>query len=77
MTIPEKFYTGVGSRETPAEYLAIMTELATYLNKTGWTLRSGGSWGADEAFQKVCLTIQISFTSLKLAKRRWYCRSLH
>lgn len=52
MTILEKFYTGVGSRETPAEYLAIMTELATYLNKTGWKLRSGGSWGADEAFQK-------------------------
>jgi len=52
MTILEKFYTGVGSRETPAEYLEIMTQLAIYLEKTGWILRSGGSWGADEAFQK-------------------------
>lgn len=47
-----KFYTGVGSRETPEEYLKIMTELAMHLDRQGWILRSGGSWGADEAFQK-------------------------
>lgn len=47
-----KFYTGIGSRETPERYLKIMTELASCLERTGWTLRSGGSWGADEAFQK-------------------------
>lgn len=47
-----KFYTGIGSRETPERYLPLMTELAYYLERQGWTLRSGGSWGADEAFQK-------------------------
>lgn len=47
-----KFYTGIGSRETPERYLKIMTDLAVCLERKGWTLRSGGSWGADEAFQK-------------------------
>lgn len=47
-----KFYTGIGSRETPEKYLKIMTELAVCLDRQGWILRSGGSWGADEAFQK-------------------------
>lgn len=48
----KKFYTGIGSRDTPDEYLDIMTNLAHQLDKQNWILRSGGSWGADEAFQK-------------------------
>lgn len=47
-----KFYTGVGSRDTPDKYLTIMTDLAYHLDKQGWILRSGGAIGADESFQK-------------------------
>lgn len=47
-----KYYTGVGSRETPEQILKMMTDLAYHLSLQGWTLRSGGAWGADEAFQK-------------------------
>ena len=46
-----KYYTGVGSRRTPHEYLEIMTLLARKLDKAGWTLRSGGAQGADQAFE--------------------------
>lgn len=45
-------YTGIGSRETPAEVLGIMTKLARWLAKRGWILRSGGADGADKAFEK-------------------------
>lgn len=48
----QKYYTGVGSRETPEHILPIMTELAYQLERKGWILRSGGAWGADEAFQR-------------------------
>lgn len=64
----QKLYTGVGSRETPEEYLKIMTELAYYLDRTGWTLRSGGSWGADEAFQK---GVSKDFSNIFLPKPNW------
>lgn len=46
-----KFYTGIGSRGTPEEMLALMTELAARLERLGWTLRSGGADGADLAFE--------------------------
>ncbi len=46
-----KFYTGVGSRSTPAHILEIMTTLAKKLALDGWTLRSGGAAGADSAFE--------------------------
>ncbi len=47
-----KYYTGIGSRDTPKEILEIMTKFAVILEKEGYTLRSGGATGADEAFAK-------------------------
>lgn len=37
------FYTGVGNRDTPHEYLEKMTALASLLEKEGCILRSGGA----------------------------------
>ena len=47
-----KYYTGIGSRETPEDILEIMEKIAIKLEKEGWTLRSGGASGADTAFEK-------------------------
>lgn len=46
-----KFYTGVGSRETPEHVLRMMERLGKKLATDGWTLRSGGAKGADAAFE--------------------------
>ena len=46
-----KFYTGVGSRNTPVEIIATITAIAKRLGDLGWTLRSGGASGADTAFE--------------------------
>lgn len=46
-----KYYTGVGSRETPPDILTLMTALGKKLVSEGWTLRSGGALGADAAFE--------------------------
>lgn len=48
----EKYYTGVGSRETPAPIFEMMVELGSKLASKGWTLRSGGAKGADAAFEQ-------------------------
>lgn len=53
------FYAGIGSRETPADVLARMTRIATYLATLGYTLRSGGADGADTAFENGSGTKQI------------------
>lgn len=45
-------YAGVGSRETPPQVRAVMTETATALAALGWTLRSGNAVGADLAFER-------------------------
>lgn len=45
-----KYYSGIGSRQTPPDILLLMTAIAAKLEKDGWTLRSGGAGGADEAF---------------------------
>lgn len=45
-----KYYTGVGSRETPPEMLLVMQQLAQRLSQDGWFLRTGNARGADAAF---------------------------
>ena len=47
-----KIYTGIGARLTPPDTLKTMREIAKFLAKKGWTLRSGGADGADSAFEK-------------------------
>ena len=47
-----KYYTGIGSRDTPEHVLEEMTQLAREFGKRGWTLRSGGASGADTAFEE-------------------------
>lgn len=44
-------YSGIGSRDTPANILSIMEEAAYRLAHIGFTLRSGKAAGADAAFQ--------------------------
>lgn len=46
-----KWYTGVGSRETPEDIQALMTKLGCKLAGQGFTLRSGAAQGADRAFE--------------------------
>jgi len=46
------YYTGVGSRETPGDAIEIMKWLAFELFEKGYTLRSGGAPGADQAFER-------------------------
>lgn len=46
----KKYYTGIGSRESPPEICAIMTRLAEKLETMGFRLRSGGADGCDKAF---------------------------
>jgi hypothetical protein len=45
------FYTGVGSRKTPNNVLALMNRIAIKMSYIGYTLRSGGAEGADTAFE--------------------------
>lgn len=47
-------YTGIGSRETPEEYITIIKIIAQNLAMRGYTLRSGGANGADTAFETGC-----------------------
>lgn len=47
----KKFWTGVGSRETPDEICLLMERIAFKLSKEYYILRSGGADGADAAFK--------------------------
>jgi len=44
-------YAGIGSRETPEDICALMTQIARALEERGFRLRSGGAGGADLAFE--------------------------
>lgn len=45
------YYAGIGSRETPKEFLDLFTRVAKYLSGKDCVLRSGGAKGSDKAFQ--------------------------
>jgi len=47
-----KFYAGIGSRETPPGVEPMIEEASGFLGKLGFTLRSGGAPGADSMFEK-------------------------
>ncbi len=46
-----KYYAGIGSRQTPKEIQKLMTDIAMEMARRGWALRSGGADGADMAFE--------------------------
>lgn len=47
-----KVYTGVGARLTPPLFLTVMEQLAAAFAAAGYTLWSGHSPGADQAFER-------------------------
>lgn len=47
-----KFYAGIGSRETPLSIEPTIQEVAFFLQKMGYILRSGAAPGADRMFEK-------------------------
>lgn len=47
-----KYYTGIGSRSTPPDVLALMTRIARLLRAENFTLRSGRAAGADQASEE-------------------------
>ena len=51
-----KWYTGIGSRDTPSDICLMMSSISIYLNKYKYILRSGGAAGADKAFEDTLLT---------------------
>jgi hypothetical protein len=48
----KKFYSGIGSRETPDTVCNFMTVIASELEERDYILRSGGADGADSAFER-------------------------
>ena len=51
MLSQDRYYTGIGSRETPKDVLTEMERLGANLYNAGYILRSGGAPGADQAFE--------------------------
>lgn len=49
-----RYYSGIGSRETPPGVKPMIEEVSTFLSKMGFVLRSGGAPGADSMFEEYC-----------------------
>lgn len=47
-----KYYSGIGSRQTPIKVCELFTEIASKLELDGYILRSGAADGADSAFER-------------------------
>jgi hypothetical protein len=54
-----KIYTGIGSRKTPENILRIIESISKRLDESDFLLRSGGAFGADQAFEKYSNTKEI------------------
>lgn len=54
--MPERHYAGIGSRRTPATTLQLIEALAGSVAAQGWTVRTGLSPGADQAFYRGALS---------------------
>jgi len=77
-----KFYTGVGARKAPPNILKEMTKIASFLEDKGYTLRSGGAEGSDQAFEsgvkelkEIYVPKQATSESIELASKvhpAWY-----
>lgn len=50
-----KYYAGIGSRQTPNDILELMVWIGKELAKYEYILRSGGADGADSAFEHGCM----------------------
>jgi hypothetical protein len=61
-----KYYSGIGSRETPEDICKFMTRLAKKLAGEGWTMRSGAADGADTAFETGSNDVNENLTELYL-----------
>jgi len=46
----ERYYAGIGSRAIDSKSYSMATQMATELERQGWTLRSGNATGSDQAF---------------------------
>lgn len=51
-----KYYTGVGSRNTPANIIKLMRIITTRLSRERYTLRTGDATGADQVFRNEAKT---------------------
>lgn len=47
----KRYYTAVGSRKTPTEFVPQMCSLSKRMRELGWVFRSGKADGADAIFQ--------------------------
>lgn len=54
-SMSDLYYTGIGSREAPEWALELGCRVALHLAEKGYTLRSGGADGMDDAFEKGAL----------------------
>lgn len=64
-----KFYTGVGSRDIDSETYKLLTLVGERMSEKGYVLRSGGSTGADMAFQEGCCKVDPEQTEIWLPDR--------
>lgn len=58
-----KYYTGVGSRETPKEILELFAKIASYLEERGLILRTGDAKGADKYFRDSVKNLKEVYTA--------------